>query len=142
MTRRAGHRAAILIASWLVAACYPGMQNTHGAVNSLTMGDRGCSGITLHSWSFPHHSDHCFAFKRGEGKSLRVQLRTRADDFDAVVTLWRRAEADQMQAVARNRVQGSGTTAAFEVELPGALDNVYAVEVTEVSGGSYSIKLN
>ena len=144
MARSAMQGTVTLLAALLVAACYPGLQrtNTYGAVRGVTVGNLECSGLSPGQWSFPpKRSDHCWAFKKKAEKSVRVLVRSGDEAFDGVVSLWRAVGESRVQRLGLAHVQGSGTTEALEVELPRAEDNTYAIKVTEVSGGSYSVSV-
>ena len=125
----------------LGAACYPGQSPTRGAVTGA-LGGESCSGLKQGEWTWPRSSDHCWAFKAREGKQLRIRLRTRSDEFDAIVSLYQRLEGDQATLIDRARVQGSGTTKALDIEVPKARDNVFYLRVSDVSGGSYMVNRN
>ncbi len=125
----------------LGAACYPGQQPSRGAVSGA-LGGAACSGLKQGEWTWPRSSDHCWAFKAREGKQLRIRLRTRSDEFDALVSLYQSLEGEQATLIDRARVQGSGTTKALDIEVPKALGNVFFLRVSDVSGGSYMVNRN
>jgi len=125
----------------LGAACYPGQQPSRGAVSGA-LGGEVCSGLKQGEWTWPRSSDHCWAVKAREGKQLRLRLRTRSDEFDAVVALYQRLDGDHATLIDRARVQGSGTTKALDIEVPKAHGNIFIVRVSDVSGGSYMVNRN
>jgi hypothetical protein len=66
--RARGRLAWVATAVWVLAACYPGMQPSHGSVQGITLGGESCSGLKQGAWSFPTRADHCWAFKASRGK--------------------------------------------------------------------------
>ncbi len=139
MPRLASPRQAALLAASLIAACYPGLQNTHGSVNNLSMDGEPCTGIRPGTWSWPsRRSDHCWAFKRGAGTTVRVKVRSGDSGFEAILRL-RYWLDDGLAVVDGARVRGLGTWEVLAVELPRSHRGIYVIEVTEVNGGSYAV---